>query len=468
MLTPRLYVALTGLAVVTYPVWPAHQQGWLLLAVCLSPLPALVTGLRRTTPGAARVAWWLLLAGTVVYDVGNAVWAWRLAEAGRAAADADSVVRLTMITGGALMLAASLTVVLRRGRADTGGIIDSVIAAIGLSGVLWSIVLFPAMTADGMSTDQQIIRFLNVFLLAGTLGGMLRVSLVPYRPSAPVLLLCASVAFALAQSVSAVIGAGWQNIPYMAAFVAVGGAALHPSMAQMTAPGPTPVDDLTTGRLVFLGIMLAIAPAIGGVRAVLGLPSDGLLLAISSVVMIPLVMARIARLSRARRAAEAALHRLATSDSLTGLPNRAASVERITRELAAGPEDLAVLFCDLDGFKPVNDRLGHAAGDALLIGVAEHLRARLRVEDLVGRFGGDEFVIVCRGPGAADAMVDRVRTLAARPFTIGGEQVRIGVSVGVADAQPHDTTDAILTRADLAMYEAKKRKKVGALSVASA
>ncbi|MBW6435070.1 GGDEF domain-containing protein [Actinoplanes hulinensis] len=468
MLTLRRYVALAGLAVVTYPAWPAHQQGWVLLAVCLSPLPALVTGLRRTAPGAARLAWWLLLAGTVVYDIGNAVWAWRLAEDGRLAADADAVVGVTMTTGGALMLAASLTVVLRRGRADIGGIIDSVIAAIGLSGVLWSIVLLPAMTADGLSTGQQIIRFLNVFLLAGTLGGMLRVSLVAHRSAAPALLLCASVAFALAQNVSSVIGADWQNIPYMAAFVAVGGAALHPSMAQMTTPGPTPADDLTTGRLVFLGIMLAIAPVICGARAVLGLPSDGLLLAISSAGMIPLVMARIAGLSRARRAAETALHRLATSDSLTGLPNRAACVDRITRELAAGPDDLAVLFCDLDGFKPVNDRLGHAAGDALLIGVAEHLRARLRAEDLVGRFGGDEFVIVCRGPGAADAMVDRVRTLAARSFTVGGEQVRIGVSVGVADAQPHDTTDAILTRADLAMYEAKKRKKVGVISVASA
>jgi diguanylate cyclase (GGDEF)-like protein len=184
--------------------------------------------------------------------------------------------------------------------------------------------------------------------------------------------------------------------------------------------------------------------------------------------MIPLVMVRIARLSNARREAEHALHRMATSDPLTGLPNRAACVDRIDTELAAGPADLAVLFCDLDGFKPVNDRLGHAAGDTLLIGVADHLRAGLRDDDMVSRFGGDEFVIVCRGAGAVDAMVGRIGALVARALPAGAEQVRIGVSVGVAHARAGDATDDVLTRADLAMYQAKKRKQIGALSLAAA
>ncbi|GLW27328.1 hypothetical protein Areg01_02690 [Actinoplanes regularis] len=464
---PGLYATLTSLLVVTYPAWPLEQRGWPLLVVGLSPLPALLLGLRRARAG-TRLAWWLLLGGTVVYDVGNAVWAWLLAESGQAVADADAIVRFTMVGGGALILAASLVVVLRRGRKDIGGIIDSVIAAVGLSGVLWNIVLYPAMTAHGMSTNQQISRLLNVFLLAGTLGAMVRVSLVADRRVTSVRLLGASVAFALLDNVSAAIGTEWVNIPYMAAFVAVGCAALHPSMAEMSTPGPAPVDGLGTGRLVFLGAMLAVAPVIGGCRVMLGLPIDGVLLAISSIGMIPLVMVRIARLSNAWREAEHALQRLATSDPLTGLPNRAACVGRIEAELAAGPDDLTVLFCDLDGFKPVNDRLGHAAGDALLVGVADHLRRGLRDNDLVSRFGGDEFVIVCRGPGAADAMVDRIRTLVTRALVAGGEQVRIGISVGITSAQPGDTADAVLTRADLAMYQAKRRKRIGALSLASA
>ncbi|MEV6302627.1 GGDEF domain-containing protein [Actinoplanes sp. NPDC051861] len=463
----RVYAALTGLLVVTYPAWPAELRGWPLLLVTLSPLPALLVGVRRA-PAGTRAAWWLLLAATVVYDAGNAVWVWLVAHSGRADADADAIVNVTMTGGGALVLAASLVVVLRRGRADIGGIIDSVIVAVGLGGVLWDTVLLPAMTHHGMSTGEQLSRFVNVFLLAGTLGALLRVSLAAGRRVTSVSLLGAAIALALVENVSFALGSDWVNVPYMAAFVAVGCAALHPSITEMTMPGRAPVDDLNTPRLVFLGVMLAIGPLLGGGRALLGLPIDGVLLAVSSAGMIPLVMVRIARLSSARRDAEHALHRLATSDPLTGLPNRAACVERISAELAAGPDDLAVLFCDLDGFKPVNDRLGHAAGDALLVGVADHLSSGLRADDLVSRFGGDEFVIVCRGPGAAEAMVDRMRALVARAMPAGDEQVRIGCSVGVAHARPGDTTDDVVTRADMAMYQAKRRKQIGVLSLAAA
>jgi diguanylate cyclase (GGDEF)-like protein len=461
----RLYAVLTSLVVVTYLAWPAEQQGWPLLLVTLSPLPALLMGLLRAPVG-TRLAWWLLLTGTLVYDVGNVVWSWLLATGGRAVADADPVVGVTMTGGGALILAASLVVVLQRGRADIGGIIDSVIVAVGLGGVLWNTVLLPAMTAHDMSTTQQISRFVNVLLLSGTLGALLRVSVVSHRRVTSVRLLGLSAGFALVENVTAAMGADWVDIPYMAAFVAVGCAALHPSMSEVTTPGEAPVDHLSTGRLVFLGIMLGIAPVIGGVRAMMDLPVDGVLLAVSSAGIIPLVMVRIGRLSHARREAERALHRMATSDPLTGLPNRAACVDRIGAELAGGPSDLAVLFCDLDGFKPVNDRLGHAAGDALLIGVADHLRGGLRDDDLVSRFGGDEFVIVCRGPGSAEAMVDRIRCLVATALPAGDQRVRIGVSVGLAYAHPGDTVGDVLTRADLAMYRAKERKQIGVLSLA--
>ncbi|MCU7724377.1 GGDEF domain-containing protein [Actinoplanes sp. KI2] len=462
----RLYLGLTAVLMVTYLMWPAELQGWPMLAVTLSPLPALLLGLRRARPG-TRLAWWLLLAGTVVYNIGDAVWAWQLTVAGQAVADADAVVRLSMTGGGGLILAAALVVVLRRGRADIGGIIDSVIAAAGLAGIFWSIVLLPAMTARGVPTDQQFSRFLNVFLVAATLGALMRVSLVADRWVRSVQFLGASVAFALLSNASAALGADWANMPYMAAFIAVGCAALHPSMVELTTLGRTPVDDLSTARLVFLGIMLAIVPLLGGGRAVLGLPTDGVL-TISSVGMIPLVMVRIGRMSTARRKAEQALHRMATSDPLTGLPNRAACVTRINAELAAGPDELTVLFCDLDGFKPVNDRLGHAAGDALLVAVADHLRGGMRGADLVSRFGGDEFVIVCRGRGADDAMVDRIQTLVSRALRADKAEVRIGVSVGIARARAGDTSDDVLGRADLAMYEAKKRKEIGFVSVACA
>jgi diguanylate cyclase (GGDEF)-like protein len=185
----------------------------------------------------------------------------------------------------------------------------------------------------------------------------------------------------------------------------------------------------------------------------------------------------VARLAGQRRRAEQALRRMASHDALTGLPNRAACRERVTADLAhlrtanaAGPA-LAVLFADLDGFKPVNDRLGHAAGDELLIQVAARLRGCVREQDLVSRFGGDEFVVVCRDPdprAAVEAICARIREMVERPLTVGGETVRIGLSLGVAFADPAVTTDDLIGRADLAMYAAKQSKSIGTLSLALA
>jgi diguanylate cyclase (GGDEF)-like protein len=179
-------------------------------------------------------------------------------------------------------------------------------------------------------------------------------------------------------------------------------------------------------------------------------------------------MVRIARLSAQRRRAENALHRMATSDALTGLPNRTACLDQVGAELEGRP-GLAVLFCDLDGFKPVNDRLGHAAGDALLVMVADRLRESVREQDMVSRFGGDEFVIVCRDEdpqAAVDAICARIRSVIESPIVLGGEPVWIGLSIGVAYAAADSTTDDLIGRADLAMYAAKQSKATGRLSLA--
>jgi diguanylate cyclase (GGDEF)-like protein len=126
-----------------------------------------------------------------------------------------------------------------------------------------------------------------------------------------------------------------------------------------------------------------------------------------------------------------------------------------------------VIFCDLDGFKAVNDRLGHAAGDALLAAVAGHLRDDIGSEDQVYRLAGDEFVIICSGD-AVDTITARIRDLVTQPIPLGAEKVRIGVSAGVAYAAPGDTTDGLIVRADLAMYDAKRSKRIGALSMSVA
>jgi diguanylate cyclase (GGDEF)-like protein len=164
---------------------------------------------------------------------------------------------------------------------------------------------------------------------------------------------------------------------------------------------------------------------------------------------------------------------LATHDYLTGLPNRALFIDRLDHAAARHRREqrgVAVMFCDLDGFKGINDEHGHAAGDRVLVVVAERLRAITRESDTAARVGGDEFVVVCEGITDFDelgALADRLIASVSRPIVIGshssGEDavsVRVGISVGIAVARPdlvQVDPDKLLTTADTAMYRAKAR-----------
>jgi diguanylate cyclase (GGDEF)-like protein len=156
------------------------------------------------------------------------------------------------------------------------------------------------------------------------------------------------------------------------------------------------------------------------------------------------------------------LARQATHDELTGLANRPhlfACVEAALEAMRDAGRQFAVLFLDLDGFKEVNDELGHEAGDAVLQGIAERLGRQVRGHDVLARLGGDEFVIVLNDladPDHALKVADRVCEAAAAPFSIGSSVVRLGASVGIAYARPDDSADRLLNTADRVMYEAKR------------
>jgi diguanylate cyclase (GGDEF)-like protein len=199
---------------------------------------------------------------------------------------------------------------------------------------------------------------------------------------------------------------------------------------------------------------------------------------IALIVLLVIAAAVVSVLHHRRQLALQQLADQALKDPLTGLPNRILFQSRLDASLTPGsmpPGGVALLFCDLDGFKQVNDGYGHAAGDELLMAVGERLRACVRETDLVARMGGDEFTVLLDGGADTPAQTEeraqevarRVTERLAQPVEVGlgRPPVRVGVSIGVCVLDPNRLADAdgkevpdILRLADDAMYRAKSRK----------
>ncbi len=163
-----------------------------------------------------------------------------------------------------------------------------------------------------------------------------------------------------------------------------------------------------------------------------------------------------------RKALEDQLAHQAFHDSLTGLANRSLFRNHVGRALLhrdRAERPFAVLFLDLDGFKHVNDSLGHDIGDELLVGVAERLTACVRPADTAARLGGDEFAVLLEDVTEQDTAImiaKRIIEGLRPPFELGGKQAIVGTSIGIAMSQPGEAADDVLRNADIAMYTAKR------------
>lgn len=267
---------------------------------------------------------------------------------------------------------------------------------------------------------------------------------------------------------------------FLANYVVLAAAALHPNMATaMASSGARPAPRLWWALVAGAGFASPVVLLVGGL---FGVQVDVGVLAATSIVLFALAAVRTSWLFGRLRlqtvelrdrsedlhhaldtqhALERDLRHQAFHDSLTGLANRALLHDRVEHALAASPRlggTVAVCFCDLDGFKAVNDSLGHQVGDELLVLVSKRLSSVVRPGDTVARLGGDEFAILIDNITDLDAvtvLAQRIMSVLRQPAEIEGQQIRLSASVGIAFAGTGTTPETLLSEADAAMYESK-------------
>jgi diguanylate cyclase (GGDEF)-like protein len=278
----------------------------------------------------------------------------------------------------------------------------------------------------------------------------------------------------------------------LVADVLIGAAALHPSVGDVVPVAPKPVPNIyrreTNGRS-----RMPVVAFAGFVPPSILLVSTGLDVTVNVLVMSALCLAVFALIylrmiwliekitgqtneievhahaleasHRQRDSLEADLRHLAFHDELTGLANRALLHDRVEHALVSAPrtgKSVALCFGDLDGFKTVNDTLGHNVGDSVLVRASRLLASIVRPGDTVARLGGDEFAVLMvdvEEPQAAVDFAHRVVSVLSNAPDFEGTRVGLSISVGVAYAGPGTTTEQLLSEADSAMYEAKEKGK---------
>ncbi|SEO68626.1 putative bifunctional diguanylate cyclase/phosphodiesterase [Trujillonella endophytica] len=474
-----LLVVAVGLAFVMPP--DVHDRVVSNLAQLVAPAAAAGTLLRRArrSRGRLRATWAALGGACACWAAGQAWWAAQeMTGAGipfPSVADVGFVAFAVLAAVGLLLHPAG-----GGGRGRWRRTSDAVMCTGAVGLVSWQFVLGPVVARETGTPYLEWLLFLTYPALDVALIVLCLLTAARARRQRPdLLLVCAGL---LALSISdgtfaylqaTMMYAGFSaDLGWVVGFLllALAGAAREPAArepeeGQPERDGGSLVAHLLPYAPVAVGLVTTVVHVALGWE--LGIVEVGL-----STVVIALLLSRQylalrenLRLSAELAGREALLRHQAFHDVLTGLANRALFLDRLEHALALHRRDLrpvAVVFLDLDDFKVVNDTLGHAAGDELIVRVAERLRGAMRDGDTVARLGGDEFAVLLEDGGDAEEATARALEALRTPCLVGGRPVAVRASVGICGLGPDDPPvrpDTLLARSDTAMYAAKRSGK---------
>ncbi len=368
-----------------------------------------------------------------------------------------------MVLGLALMIRNST-----KGRRDWAGVIDASIFGIALFSVLWVLVMDSYVPASGQAPFARMIALGYPVADLAVLFVAIRLAVTAHRRTRSLVLIIlalsslvlADIQYGLLNAANAFKTGGMVDAFWLCFYVVFGLAALDPTMAKMSDIGVNQIERLSRARLSLMFFATLTVPTID---LFWGNQTDRLVTLISSAVLFALMLSRVLGLVRSVEYGRELLRSEARHDPLTGLANRTQFAERTASALSNNKRNVAVLLIDLDDFKAVNDSLGHAAGDQILVIAAERIARCVRDNDLVARLGGDEFaVLLTSSIDSQDAAGTASRILRAldEPAVVMERSVRLGGSVGIALQIPEvDDVQNMLRRADVAMYSAKREGK---------
>ncbi|MCZ2857165.1 diguanylate cyclase domain-containing protein [Blastococcus sp. VKM Ac-2987] len=428
----------------------------------LVPVFAVVVCLQaaRRVPG-ERFAWWAAAAGFSFNIAGDLAYRLLLVSGGEP--PFPSVADVFWLGSYPALFAVPLLFVRARlAWPHAGTWLDGVIGALGVTAVAVAVVIVPAVPSADLSalaTAANLAYPVADVLLLTLVGAVL--AIVGFRADPVLTSVCViltskfagDLMLAKAQAGGGYVPGGPLDLFWMAnaCLAAVVAAAARPRRRQQ------PAAD-TGSPVRWRSLVIPVACAVSSLVVLGARWGDGAA-AVEEVLALACLAAFLLR-TAVSFAESRGLHearRQASTDDLTGLPNRRALLQRLDRRLTAG-RPTGLLLLDLNGFKAVNDGLGHEAGDELLRQLGARLLPEVRPTDLLARLGGDEFAVVLPtgDPADAEECAERIATLIHRPVEVAGVPVQVGVSIGIALAPEHATdVSGLLHCADVAMYAAK-------------